>query len=600
MAIKLNYDYDNKLRLDYRKEILNEQLERIKNLISGRDASFVSMITDENGRISEKKMNSLVDELLECVDSYMSYFNSRSDKQAYQKFFRAFFNCTLLGFNIITVSRPGKSRYSQNETFADIIAASKTFHGLGFSDKREKYLYWKERDCTFISKNDLAHHIITGYYLSELYSGTDGIPDSPLKNEMLESDCMGYRFYALYEKNVEKLSGYYDYDYSLDESYNFDSVSDKDNHYNGYERSIFALYTPCQWKCRVVNPDKFINNYLSLRRLFFKTDRHLFARDIRLMYRFATGVNSDNGSDLLLPHITDEKGNPDDNKIEQYIESLISYIEGRNGTIDPVQKEFYHSFLYSAIQGVNKIECFDKKAGGRYVVSFYPPRTFRDILETALLLADSDVQDEKELLLSSYKGKKNLKYFLGAVSAASTDFFETMDFLYFVLTGEYIFTSYSSAELGECMKTNSIDVINFLEEKFNKEYGNFAALSYDEYLKKCREEGTGNPWIDSDEYKDYVYNTQLDAEALLSVTKWIERLDRNPVTFSENLRDMYIMCDKVDLSTVDVIVENAIDIFLVGNRMSDFSNLDLMAENLKKLERVESSIMHKRIRRGDK
>lgn len=60
----------DKSRLDKRLKMLRQRLDEVENLIIGGKTSFLPMITDENGRLSDKKIDRLIDELLDALEEY--------------------------------------------------------------------------------------------------------------------------------------------------------------------------------------------------------------------------------------------------------------------------------------------------------------------------------------------------------------------------------------------------------------------------------------------------------------------------------------------------------------------------------------------------
>ena len=63
-----NVDKD---RLDKRVKALDQRLNEIENLIIGGKTSFLPMVTDENGKLSDEKLDRLTDELLDALEAYV-------------------------------------------------------------------------------------------------------------------------------------------------------------------------------------------------------------------------------------------------------------------------------------------------------------------------------------------------------------------------------------------------------------------------------------------------------------------------------------------------------------------------------------------------
>lgn len=60
----------DKDRLDNRMKVLCQRLNEIENLVIGGKTSFLPMITDENGKLSDERIDALVDKLLRALEEY--------------------------------------------------------------------------------------------------------------------------------------------------------------------------------------------------------------------------------------------------------------------------------------------------------------------------------------------------------------------------------------------------------------------------------------------------------------------------------------------------------------------------------------------------
>ena len=165
MAKKLSYDETVVFRA--RKQLFKEQIDTALNLVCGRNISFYPYITTKNGKISEKKLDKFINDILTV--SYLA----DNKKELYE----CFLYCAIMG--IAEYDEYSKYVKRKSETFADIIALAKHKNNFIMSDTKELLFYefeacqndeddwlryyWAElNDGGFIRNSDIAYMLITG------------------------------------------------------------------------------------------------------------------------------------------------------------------------------------------------------------------------------------------------------------------------------------------------------------------------------------------------------------------------------------------------------------------------------------------------------
>ncbi len=567
---------------EYRSSFLEGKLREIENRISGRDRSFLPMITDENGNISEDKVNKFITELEEARDGVTHTLALNKDL----KFLRSFLYCSIMGINPNTNQR--------NKTFADIIdiassisqsAHLKVNNYLGASLQTER--------C-FLKKTNGSLSLAIGFFMPELCLGLSDkgerfFPEPQYKNILMRNDS---------GECVDTVK-----------SYNKENCC-----FNSLDYPIYAEYMDLDdWYA--ANPEKFARYYEELQHYYFEADRRLLADDL------ITLINQkiDDGDFIAIytKRKYEEYDDCLDQSLDEFVDYIIKEIDALGNEHTPVQKEYARRFLYCAIDG------------------YSDPDVLYDIWRLAKEVADAPFTSTEELMQHAYNAHGTMLYYKDRA-----DFFELMDKLYLKLTGNYIFSMSSNEQLSRFMKQycektkkalihqskhtsilrltlDRADYEAYLRacEKFGEEPQFKNREEYQEY-QDCRE--FADPLFDSFDiaviksglefsYNDYEkrcnlsqpFNNLLPEEFEYYMSNilqwydekvcWLENLV-SPYNFFVNYLKMFALCDEISLIEFDKIIRDTIDYYLFDKKLSGFCDVNVFSEYIYTLSKAEKSI----------
>lgn len=281
-----------------RKRMVNNQLEKLKNRMTGRDNSFYPFITYRSGEISERKLNAFINELAEFKDnnndknSFSFYLSEYDADYSYKKMCKCFLYCAVQGIADYNTEFAYPVRTAS--FFSDIVSLAEHKNNTFFDNEEMLFQYEFEAtmydDGTFFSEYheggffrycDALYSILTGKNITEL------IPNK-LYSEMLNAHLdknaneQGYSSADEYEKafqndndelsdNENEWKKYLD---SLVEEEREEAERDSENYAeiteeteNQHKKGLSDFEE--NYLKRVVSPEKFVKNYLIFRKLFF-------------------------------------------------------------------------------------------------------------------------------------------------------------------------------------------------------------------------------------------------------------------------------------------------------------------------------------------
>ena len=118
--------------------LLNERLQSVSDMITGRSAALAEFINGEDGKPSEKKTDALISELIGCLKRRRELENRRAPENDAEEMYRAFLYLAILG---LTDKRIGKTtdlwRTAPSESFADVIGAAEELEPSGIASYKE-------------------------------------------------------------------------------------------------------------------------------------------------------------------------------------------------------------------------------------------------------------------------------------------------------------------------------------------------------------------------------------------------------------------------------------------------------------------------------
>lgn len=294
-----------------RNRMVCSQLERLKNRMTGRDNSFYPFITNRSGEISERKLNSFVNELADFGEDSgrFSFYLSQYDADAaYKKVCKSFLYCAVQGIADYNEELAYPVRTAS--LFSDIISLAEHKNNLLFDDEETLFRYEFEASMydegTFFSEYheggffrycDALYSLLTGKSITEL------IPKE-LYSEMLKTQLdkkaaeQGYSSAEEYESSfsddIDELADndeeWKKYLESLDEEQRAEAEQESDA-YAEMSEEINVQHNRGMEKFKkeelksIASPENFVKNYLNFRRLFFtlpKYKRRLVFDDIIL------------------------------------------------------------------------------------------------------------------------------------------------------------------------------------------------------------------------------------------------------------------------------------------------------------------------------
>ena len=124
-------DHDKAVSLSFRRRDLDSRLNRIRDVITGRNVPFFPLISEDGKRISEKKLVGLIDTMLRGYSEYMrKLWDHETLPDDMMKLLRCYLYCAFLGiseYDYADSGVKGRTLVFPVSTFADI---SYIAHGL--------------------------------------------------------------------------------------------------------------------------------------------------------------------------------------------------------------------------------------------------------------------------------------------------------------------------------------------------------------------------------------------------------------------------------------------------------------------------------------
>lgn len=283
--------------LSYRKEFLGEELNKIRDTVNGRGESYLPYITDENGRITDEKIEGLIYDLIDALKQYKNVRFSTGNSLAAEteELYRCFLYCTILG-----IAWGGNfcfetflyGEFGQAQTFADIVNMAKDPETVSI-DRRDT-LYLRENDAFaswylleggFFGYADEVYYMITGHSVYDTYSDeekarvdkykSDVLEDikqsAPLEQEWLEN--MGFATMEEYDEFLEDKA---EKEEIPDEELEELARQEQELEEKGNQRARELVD-------RMPDPDRYIRRYIRYRELYFERGHSSLPQDIEDM-----------------------------------------------------------------------------------------------------------------------------------------------------------------------------------------------------------------------------------------------------------------------------------------------------------------------------
>ncbi|MCH5193287.1 MAG: hypothetical protein J1F11_04945 [Oscillospiraceae bacterium] len=127
MSVKITAE-ENKNR-HYRHLVLEDKLRTLGNMINGRGSSFAPFITDEGGKVSDKKVDRFISDLINCYKHECEISGSPLPDENKEEMYRSFLYCSIMTLKTKPNRRcPSAERTVVSESFADIIELAEHLH----------------------------------------------------------------------------------------------------------------------------------------------------------------------------------------------------------------------------------------------------------------------------------------------------------------------------------------------------------------------------------------------------------------------------------------------------------------------------------------
>lgn len=274
--------------VEYRREFLRNELEKIYAVSSGRAVKLTEFISDENGDVTEERIEILIEQLLACLGNCRESWNNPLDSKE-EEFYHDFLYCMIQG-----VASRDYLDFKAVADFSDIVKIAEQTADNPYEDKKSfltreydlsDHDLWCRIDKTgFFEITAYAYYLLTGKYISETFTDEE---------KSLVSDFANSKQASL-DACITDLD-------DDDESYSYDSegnvvdsdgnivisvaglMADEEEISWEIERQAAAEKTEQEWKASVINPDKFVASYMNTRRLYTEISVQNMKRDVENM-----------------------------------------------------------------------------------------------------------------------------------------------------------------------------------------------------------------------------------------------------------------------------------------------------------------------------
>lgn len=266
------------------QELMEERIITLRNTIMGRNNSFLTFITDKNGRVTNEKLELFIKELSDSV--FRSEMKGITRKPEFIEACECFLYCTMQGIAEYD-SRNGYVIRGSSE-FSDIVSIARHKNNLLFSHKdfvqeseydteiddnpwiRSKGFFNQFQQGGFFRNCDIAFCLLTGKNITSTFDEKD-IQRYCYKFELAQARMNGFDTIEAYDAwlaEIEELE-------KSDEVQNIsDECSEADTEWDGFpeHRQAYSKSINDEWCSNVVSPEKYVERYLRYRELFFRMD----------------------------------------------------------------------------------------------------------------------------------------------------------------------------------------------------------------------------------------------------------------------------------------------------------------------------------------
>lgn len=259
-----------------RHAFMKAELNRLFDLSTGRSTPLAHYTTDKSGKISERKVQMLINRIMECYEREYIERSPSLEKwhQDCKEFYKCFLYCAIRGF---TAKIP--LEFNETQTFGDIIriATNTDFQAKHileqeFSSKTSVY-----PDCAgFFGSMCYAYKLLTGKDISDEFTAAQRalIPEAIDEYEdMIQQNSDWEEEYRTRE------DGTFMTDEEFEEALKAETPEYEDIPYSPEDQELIeeqdnlkktAEAAKDKWISGLTDPDKFIRCYKRARKLCFK------------------------------------------------------------------------------------------------------------------------------------------------------------------------------------------------------------------------------------------------------------------------------------------------------------------------------------------
>ncbi len=277
--------YTAQQHFDARQEMFETYIDDMKNEVFGRNQSILPYITNKNEKVSERKLNKLVQEIMESLFESGMYGIITDSK--FKELCECFLYCTING--IAEYNEFDRRVDRPVSFFKDIVEMARHKNNLKYVEKSSLLSgeYETERLVSlydagvakftselqqggFFRSCDIAYSILTSKSIVSTFSEKEY--NDLYQAERLEiAQAHGFDTVEEYEKFVSEEYENIDYpEQSVCDDYN-----DLDDLYSEctdaeHQNTEIRKQKNGKWRNTVSSPEKFIDKYLRFRELFFE------------------------------------------------------------------------------------------------------------------------------------------------------------------------------------------------------------------------------------------------------------------------------------------------------------------------------------------
>lgn len=284
--------------MDFRLETFNERLKEISNIVTGRNTELATYISDEDGKISDERIDGLISDLIEGLINYDQQLYSHliyTLPEETRELYECFLYCTIQGVaHMKYVDILQHTEVERVTTFSDILDILN--NSFTYRDRSE-LLYIEQLgypvatgDTGFFRCCDVAYEILTDSNIMNVFSDEEAEIVTEMRGKQRSMEV--YDDYDDeddddYEKRFAREQLSQAPPLTEEELFNrFYGIHDEyEEQISDYEQEEWEKVTASHnaWKSTVVDPDKFIARYKRYRELYFTINHTKMRDDIEKM-----------------------------------------------------------------------------------------------------------------------------------------------------------------------------------------------------------------------------------------------------------------------------------------------------------------------------